>query len=83
VFPIVKEMGFDETFERGWFWDAELLIRAQKKGLRIAELPIRWKEGEMSSFDFSRELRCLKWMWRAKKKLNKIDQENGSFKQFH
>ncbi len=28
-----------------WFWDTEVLIRAQRKGLRIREFPVRWREG--------------------------------------
>jgi glycosyltransferase involved in cell wall biosynthesis len=29
-----------------WFWDTEVLVRAQKKGLRVREFPVRWQEGE-------------------------------------
>lgn len=28
-----------------WFWDTEILIRGQKKGYRIAEIPVLWREG--------------------------------------
>lgn len=27
-----------------WFWDTELLIKAQKRGLKIKEIPIKWVE---------------------------------------
>ncbi len=27
-----------------WFWDTEIMIIAQKKGMRICELPVSWKE---------------------------------------
>ncbi|MDH7593533.1 MAG: glycosyltransferase family 2 protein [Methanomicrobiales archaeon] len=27
-----------------WFWDTEILIRAQRLGYRIAELPVEWRE---------------------------------------
>ncbi len=30
--------------EKKWFLDIELLVRAQKKGLRITEVPIEWDE---------------------------------------
>lgn len=29
-----------------WFWDTEVLIRAQKNEYRIKELPVRWRQGE-------------------------------------
>ena len=33
-----------------WFFDTELLVRAQRKGLKIAEIPIEWKEASNSKF---------------------------------
>ncbi len=27
-----------------WFFDTELLILAQREGMRIAEIPVRWEE---------------------------------------
>ncbi len=28
-----------------FFWDTELLVRAQRRGYRIVEIPVRWREG--------------------------------------
>jgi len=28
-----------------WFWDTEVLVRAARRGWRIAEIPVRWREG--------------------------------------
>ncbi len=28
-----------------WFWDTELLVRAQRKGYTITEFPVRWRAG--------------------------------------
>ncbi len=28
-----------------WFWDTEILIRAQRAGYRVTELPVRWRAG--------------------------------------
>ncbi len=28
----------------GWFWDTEVLVLAQKKGMAIEEIPVRWAE---------------------------------------
>lgn len=66
---LAKEMGYDESYSRGWFWDAELLIRGQRKGLRIRELPVKWIRAERSSFNFRRELRVIPYMLRLKHRL--------------
>ncbi len=29
-----------------WFWDTEVLVRAQKNGYRIQEFPVQWRQGE-------------------------------------
>lgn len=29
-----------------WFWDTELLVRAQRNGLIVREFPVRWRAGE-------------------------------------
>jgi glycosyltransferase involved in cell wall biosynthesis len=29
-----------------WFWDTEVLVRAQRNGYRICEFPVRWRQGE-------------------------------------
>lgn len=29
---------------RSWFWDAEILIRGQREGLRIVEFPVSWRD---------------------------------------
>lgn len=45
VLPVINEVE-DER----WFWDTELLVRAQRKGLKVAEIPIGWKEAPDSKF---------------------------------
>jgi glycosyltransferase involved in cell wall biosynthesis len=34
----------EEVKSKGWFWDAEILIRGQKEGLNVVEFPIRWSD---------------------------------------
>jgi glycosyltransferase AglD len=46
VLPVINEVE-----DQGWFWDTELLVRAQRKGLKIAEIPIEWKEAPGSRFN--------------------------------
>ena len=29
-----------------WFWDTEILVRAQRKGYRVAEFPVHWRAGK-------------------------------------
>jgi glycosyltransferase involved in cell wall biosynthesis len=31
--------------DRHWFWDTEVLVRAQRAGFRICELPVTWHQG--------------------------------------
>lgn len=45
VVPIINEVE-DER----WFWDTELLVRCQRKGLNIVEVPIEWEECSDSKF---------------------------------
>jgi len=40
----------EQTENRDWFWDTELLVRAQRNGLRVAEIPIEWEEMPESRF---------------------------------
>ena len=41
--------------EKGWFWDTEFLVRAQRKGLKIAEIPLEWSESQNSKFNLVRD----------------------------
>lgn len=45
ILPLINEVE-----SRDWFWDAELLVRAQRKGIRVEEVPIRWVESGDSKF---------------------------------
>jgi glycosyltransferase involved in cell wall biosynthesis len=46
-------------FERGWFWDAELLIRATLAGMRVIEMPIRWVESPRCSYVVATQIKLL------------------------
>jgi putative flippase GtrA len=39
IFPFL-----DDLHSNGWFWDTEMLIKAQKRGLRLVEIPISWSD---------------------------------------
>ncbi|MDI9633736.1 MAG: glycosyltransferase family 2 protein [Methanolinea sp.] len=34
-----------EVRDTHWFWDTEVLVRAQRKGYSVREFPVRWREG--------------------------------------
>jgi glycosyltransferase AglD len=75
---LVNELGYDEKFSRGWFWDAELLIRAQQKRLRILEIPVRWISAKKSSFHFFRELKVAPYMLRLRIRVGNKSPKNES-----
>jgi len=62
ILDLIKDAGYDHSLTRGWFWDVEILVRAQKKAYKIKEIPIRWIRGEKSSFNFLRELKLIPYM---------------------
>ncbi|WP_456369622.1 lysylphosphatidylglycerol synthase domain-containing protein [Geoglobus sp.] len=45
---VVLELG-KKVKDNHWFWDTELLVLAQREGLRIREIPVRWVHSEESS----------------------------------
>ena len=70
---IIQQMGYDTSFKRGWFWDAEILLRAQKNRLKIKEFPIKWEAGKQSSFNFQRELKIIRYMPILFKKIKRVN----------
>lgn len=45
----------DRIRDNHWFWDTELLILAQREGLRIKEIPVRWEHGGESKVNVLRD----------------------------
>lgn len=66
---LIDKLGYDNLFRRGWFWDAELLIRAQKHNFKILELPVLWREGLKSSFKILREIKMVLYVLKLKNNL--------------
>lgn len=46
---------FEEVDSEHWFWDAEMLVRAQRKDLRIKEFPVEWSEASDSKVSVFRD----------------------------
>ncbi len=60
--------------EKGWFFDMELLARAEKSGLRVKEVPVHWQEdrykGRKSKLRLLRDgAGALRAMFRIRKML--------------
>ncbi len=45
----------DQIKDERWFWDTEMLVRAQRNGFRIKEIPVRWSEADLTSFNFFKD----------------------------
>jgi len=41
-----------EVKDQHWFWDTELLVRAQRKGCKVNEFPVKWHQGTTTKVDF-------------------------------
>ena len=39
-----------------WFWDTEILVLAQKKGLKVSEVPIEWREGKHTRVEMLKDI---------------------------
>lgn len=46
----------DEVKDEHWFWDTEILVRAQRKGYMIKEFPVRWRCGSKTKVDLKRDV---------------------------
>lgn len=62
IFTLIDELGYDSSLRRGWFWDVELLLRAQFHNFRIFEMPIEWKSGSKSNFEIKREIKMIPYV---------------------
>jgi hypothetical protein len=70
ILKIIEKLGYDNTKKRGWFWDVEMLIVAQKNKYKIAEIPVKWIRDENSTFSWKRELKIIPYMISVWYKLN-------------
>ncbi len=56
-----------EVKDNHWFWDTEVLVIAQRKGYRIVEIPVRWRQGEETRVNVAKDslymFKCLLKMW--------------------
>jgi glycosyltransferase involved in cell wall biosynthesis len=45
-----------EIKDTHWFWDTELLVRAQRKGLKVYEFPVHWRHGGATTVNLKRDV---------------------------
>ncbi len=46
----------DQVRDEHWFWDTEILVRAERAGYAVAEFPIRWRPGSSTKVDMKRDV---------------------------
>jgi len=44
-----------EVDSRHWFWDTEILVRAQRKGYTVKEIPVEWKSGRATKVNLFKD----------------------------
>ena len=69
LIPLLDVMEYDAHFTRGWFWDVELLVRAQRFNYKIDEFSVPWSFAKQSSFNIRRELKMLPYVLRLRFRL--------------
>jgi hypothetical protein len=46
----------EDVHDRHWFWDTELLVKAQSKGFRVKEFPVDWEPKGDTKVDLVRDI---------------------------
>ncbi|MCW4009325.1 MAG: glycosyltransferase family 2 protein [Candidatus Bathyarchaeota archaeon] len=61
----------DEVAANHWFWDTEILVRAQRRGYRVKEIPVEWKSGGKTkvnlfkdSYNMGKQVLQLWWQFK-------------------
>ena len=54
LFELLNEIKNDH-----WFWDTELLVRAQHKGYRVMEFPVYWRHGGSSKVNLVKDVKGM------------------------
>jgi uncharacterized protein (TIRG00374 family) len=46
----------DSVEDQHWFWDTELLVKAQRSGFKVKEFPVRWRHGGTTKVDLVKDV---------------------------
>jgi hypothetical protein len=65
----------DEVEATHWFWDTEIMVRANLRGYKIKEIPVEWKTGKDTKVDLLKDSwsmfnQIMKLWWKLKVKHN-------------
>ncbi|MHC1593520.1 MAG: flippase-like domain-containing protein [Methermicoccaceae archaeon] len=60
-----------EVRDTHWFWDTEVLVRAQQKGMSVCEHPVRWEQGEHTKVKLTHDvpymgISILRLLWQTR-----------------
>jgi hypothetical protein len=60
----------DDVQDKHWFWDTECLILAYKKGYKVVEFPIRWRDKKSSKVNPAQDsldmgIKLIRLWWRT------------------
>lgn len=50
VVPLLEQIK-----DNHWFWDTELLVRGQRAGLKVKEIPVRWREADSTTVNILKD----------------------------
>ncbi|MCJ7721407.1 glycosyltransferase family 2 protein [Candidatus Bathyarchaeota archaeon] len=51
----------DEVEASHWFWDTEILVRANRRGYKIKEIPVSWKGGRQTKVTLLKDSFIMGW----------------------
>jgi uncharacterized protein (TIRG00374 family) len=49
----------DEIENEHWFWDTEVLVRAQHRGYKVIEFPVYWRHGGSSKVNLAKDVKGM------------------------
>jgi glycosyltransferase AglD len=63
----------DEVNATHWFWDTEILVRAQRNGYKVKEIPVEWQSGKCTKVNLLKDSwnmfrQVMKLWWKLKVK---------------
>ena len=65
----------DEVEATHWFWDTEIMVRANRRGYKIKEIPVEWKTGKDTKVNLLKDScnmfkQIMRLWWKLKVKHN-------------
>ncbi len=46
----------DDVKDNHWFWDTEVLVLAQRRGFKVKEIPVRWRQSGETKVRFTKDV---------------------------